>query len=572
MAAILPPHHHDTRVGTPPDKSLSCDSDNHLCAGFLAQSNVGYAPRSHSQDPRMDGSLCGRDGAVARSLVPLLSHSADGKRLRECPAVLPTATRKHEQFQSQQYCHADLDESSMEHPMDDSTTSTRKRKRTATSADEEWVESHPDRRQGCAVIGKFSQISTIKSDPTPVLGHVGLGTKATLSRAGIRRCRSEQRQQCRLAQFGGTFGQNPSPVDSNKYDSNSSGSASNLCPIVPSLAGHLKCGRTQAQSGRMEKMVVGGQGGGTLPKRLSTVSILYVEGIPGSQSRRYNNECIITRPRRIIKVKRSALTARELQPPVVLLAKQNTKATRNSPTKNLTKGDKTKDHTQNEPEQKKSNSKNSKNKNKNSQDSTSRENQESNSTGGTRLFFKRVENAWTWFFYARTTNLTTVTFIRTAYALLVLINLSLLWLDLDWFLHVMPTPLARKTMDPDTGCLLEYLPEGSEIWGPKVCVIVWMIHAALLAVSVKPQYQAFGVFACQYQLAHHNSLLWNGEDFVMRLLAFLFIFWPNNAPSFWEVLTRKKEYEENSWPMVSPLLNGGISISCTHSYFFWCLS
>ena len=552
MAAILSPPHHDTHVGTPLDQSLSRDSDKHLCAGFLAQSDVGYAQESHPEDPRLVRSVRGRDGLMARSLVPLLSHPANGKRLCDCPVVLPTAARREQQHHFQQHCPADLDESSMEHAMDDTTSRNRKR-----TPEEASLESHSNRRPRRA--GQ-PPISTLESKPIPALGRVGLGTQASLSHPGIYRRRSERRQPRGLAQFGGTFGPNSSLVDSQQ--SNRSGSsASNLCQVVPSLAGHFECRRTdnlQSERRIMEDMVVGSQGGGTLPKRLCPVSILYVEGVSGSQSRYYdkfaaNNDS----PRRIIKVEHILQRVQHAQPPVVLLAQQKIKRTRDSQTKKAKKTNITKDDTPDEPEQKKSNTKNSRR--KNSDDSNSGDNEES-STGAT--FLKRIENAWTWFFYARTTNLNTVTLIRTAYAVVVLINLSLLWMDLDWFLHVMPTPLARKTMDPDTGCLLQYLPEGGTIWGPKLCVIVWMMHAALLALNIKPQWQAFGIFACQYQLNHHNSLLWNGEDFVMRLLAFLFIFWPNNAPSFWELLSRKKGNAGNSWPMVGLLWIGGLSIWC----------
>lgn len=158
-----------------------------------------------------------------------------------------------------------------------------------------------------------------------------------------------------------------------------------------------------------------------------------------------------------------------------------------------------------------------------------------------------IVGAWNDFFFARTTDLGTVAIFRAAYSVLVVINLGLLLQDLDWFLRVMPTPLARQTMDPDTVTILTLFRD--TIFWPKLCAYLWMAHAILLGLGIEPQLQAFGVFIFHVQLAHHNAMLWDGEDYTMRLLAFFMIFFPDSHSLLDLVRGSQKRQPIRSWPM-----------------------
>jgi hypothetical protein len=60
-----------------------------------------------------------------------------------------------------------------------------------------------------------------------------------------------------------------------------------------------------------------------------------------------------------------------------------------------------------------------------------------------------------------------------------------------------------------------------------------MFQTFLLGLGIAPRFQAFGVFFWFCQFGHHNALLWNGEDNVLRLLAFFLVFFPPPGQKSW---------------------------------------
>jgi hypothetical protein len=152
---------------------------------------------------------------------------------------------------------------------------------------------------------------------------------------------------------------------------------------------------------------------------------------------------------------------------------------------------------------------------------------------------------WDNFFHERTSNLTVAANIRTAYAVVAFCNVYLL--SLDWhsfFRHVLPTKIARQTIDPDTWTIFDLLDIPDEFL--RYFLYLWMAHLVLLGLGIFPRLQAACVFFWINQFMAQNNQLWNGEDNVTRLCAFFLIFWP---PSRSSSTTTATATAIKSWPM-----------------------
>lgn len=165
-------------------------------------------------------------------------------------------------------------------------------------------------------------------------------------------------------------------------------------------------------------------------------------------------------------------------------------------------------------------------------------------------------NAWDEFFYARTSNIKAIASLRLAYAIVDLVNLSLLSLDFEFFMKVLPTHLSVRTMDPDTETIFTLFPrdgDGTPMMYMNFCLFLWFQQTILLGLGIAPRFNAFGCFFWHVNFAHHNNLLWDGEDNVLRLLAFFLIFFPPTG-SIFEVFNSKTTEDLKkssfSWPMV----------------------
>lgn len=528
---ILPPSNPDTPMGTSWDQSLLNHATDSLCLGLLAERHVGYPSGSSQQDSTVDGSRGGCDGTVARPVVSLLPNTAN----RECVHQRST----HVSSTERNVNSATVDQSSMANPVE----SSRGRRRSST--EEELVEPCPKRP---------------RRDSASALGHVILGKEAPLSHRRVCGRRSHRQQWSRMAESGGIFGRDAPTNFGRQHEI-----APQPCHAVPSLARYIPSNRTSPHSRGFLGM--GCQGGAAKRERVSELALLRMDSSKSGYGGNYSDT----------EGRGSGGTLSKYQQPLVnVLAKTTPGADASAGKTNCQERGKTNqsssDYNRSDiSSDDKASSNTSKgkviptNNNSNNNDDGSNDHVSSLVVRLCHLF-RSIDDAWTWFFFARTTDLKTVAILRAAYAAIVIINLSLLWLDLDWFLHVMPSPLARQTMDPDTLCLFDYL-QDPIVW-PKLAVILWGLHAVFLGVgNVAPRWQAFGIFFWQTQIAHHNSLLWDGEDFVMRLLAFFMIFYPNNAPSLWGLLFGGQKAdasneithdEVKSWPMVRARHRGSI--------------
>ncbi|KAL7575316.1 hypothetical protein ACA910_001836 [Epithemia clementina (nom. ined.)] len=143
-------------------------------------------------------------------------------------------------------------------------------------------------------------------------------------------------------------------------------------------------------------------------------------------------------------------------------------------------------------------------------------------------------NPWNAFFYARTRDIGIAIALRRAYAVTVFMNAYMLSLDWDFVVQAVTSPAGRETIDPDTWTILgSVVPDAYH----RYCLYVWMMHALMMGCGIAPRFQAACIFFWINQFAAHNNLLWDGEDNVMRLLAFFLIFFPPNQNKI------------KSWPM-----------------------
>ncbi len=145
--------------------------------------------------------------------------------------------------------------------------------------------------------------------------------------------------------------------------------------------------------------------------------------------------------------------------------------------------------------------------------------------------------------------------IRIGYSLLLLINVLVWAPDLEtWFGEqgVLPFAISRQVVDPDT------LPFFA--WLPKTNVVLWSCYSMLLAQIVAllagwhARFQALCIFIWLTSFQHRNMLIWDGEDWVFRLLAFYLIFLPIGDFYSLSRSNRKGEAQPDSvanpiWPL-----------------------
>jgi hypothetical protein len=164
-----------------------------------------------------------------------------------------------------------------------------------------------------------------------------------------------------------------------------------------------------------------------------------------------------------------------------------------------------------------------------------------------------VSDRWNSFFYSRTTSMREAAFLRIAYSVVMFVNLWMLSLDFDYFIRVMPTKAARRTVDPDTWSIFVWFPDGERgIVLLRASLYLWMFQTVLLGLGVAPRFQAFSAFQWYSHFTAQNSILWNGEDTVMRLLAFFMTFFPpNDGYTIFDAFSKTSNRGPKSWPMVS---------------------
>lgn len=117
--------------------------------------------------------------------------------------------------------------------------------------------------------------------------------------------------------------------------------------------------------------------------------------------------------------------------------------------------------------------------------------------------------------------------IRIGYSLLLLINVLVLAPDLTrWFGEqgYLPFAVSRAVVDPDTITLFAWLPRTDIVlWS---CYSVLLFQIVALLVGWFARFQALSIFIWLTSFQHRDILIWDGEDWVFRLLAFYLIFLP----------------------------------------------
>ena len=116
---------------------------------------------------------------------------------------------------------------------------------------------------------------------------------------------------------------------------------------------------------------------------------------------------------------------------------------------------------------------------------------------------------------------------RIGYAILMGINLLVLAPDLGLFFGeagLASVDASRSMIDPDAVTIFQVLPRN----GVSVLIGYWMLmaHTVLFGLGWLPRLQAVGILVWYTSFNHRFLWLWDAEDTLFRLLAFLFILCP----------------------------------------------
>lgn len=120
-----------------------------------------------------------------------------------------------------------------------------------------------------------------------------------------------------------------------------------------------------------------------------------------------------------------------------------------------------------------------------------------------------------------------VPLIRIGFALLLLIQLSIFWIDAHyWFTDagVLRTDTAKGMLSETDWSLLYILP--STIEAVRLCLGIMMLHVILLLVGFYSRFQATAIFIWLVSFQNRNPIIMDGEDTVFRIFAFILIWLP----------------------------------------------
>ena len=118
--------------------------------------------------------------------------------------------------------------------------------------------------------------------------------------------------------------------------------------------------------------------------------------------------------------------------------------------------------------------------------------------------------------------------LRRAYGFLLILNVSLLWLDRHQFFGTdswVPTEMRRKIVDPDTFDLYSFFPGAP--WVITLTLLVLALSGIGLIFSFYPRTLAALTLFLLTSIHHANVMLFDSEDVVFRLFAFFLIFVPS---------------------------------------------
>ncbi len=133
---------------------------------------------------------------------------------------------------------------------------------------------------------------------------------------------------------------------------------------------------------------------------------------------------------------------------------------------------------------------------------------------------------WNRFFFEEA-DLSICGLIRIGFAALMLINVLMWAPDLErWFGEsgAINHEASRAVIDPDSLSLFMWLPRtDAALW---LAYSMLIFHTVALLLGFLTRAQAIGVFVWFTSFQHRNMLIFDGEDYLFRLLAFLIIFLP----------------------------------------------
>ena len=161
----------------------------------------------------------------------------------------------------------------------------------------------------------------------------------------------------------------------------------------------------------------------------------------------------------------------------------------------------------------------------------------------------RLARCWNDFFH-QPTDTRICAAIRIAFSLLVLINLAVLYPDLDWWFTdkgVLKADASREIASPYDWSVLWWLPSTPVVVHTAFWIVA--IHALMLLVGVFSRYSALLVFIGLLSFQNRNTLILDSEDHVFRIIALLLALMPcghlwSVDALFWRQRRRKDAVDE----------------------------
>jgi hypothetical protein len=131
--------------------------------------------------------------------------------------------------------------------------------------------------------------------------------------------------------------------------------------------------------------------------------------------------------------------------------------------------------------------------------------------------------------------------VRIGYATLVLVNLAVLWPDINlWFGEegVLAYDVARRMIHDNSWSILGWLPRTSLVL--HVCLGIYAAQTVCLLLGLFSRLNVVCVFVWLISFQNANPLLLDGEDTVFRVVGFFLIFMPLGRAWALDALLRRK--------------------------------
>jgi len=155
----------------------------------------------------------------------------------------------------------------------------------------------------------------------------------------------------------------------------------------------------------------------------------------------------------------------------------------------------------------------------------------------TNISNRKKRSWWDRFFYSRTDNMKAAAFIRISVASMIVVNMYIYSCDLDFYLKAMPISVGLQTVSKQSPTIFRMFDndDTAEYWY-RISMNIFVCQAALLGMGVLPYFQTICVCFWYTNITNYAEVLWNGEDTVFRVLAFLLIFFPLNEYTIFDLV------------------------------------